>query len=157
MQAYRKLTELRVRERTLILSFYLNPWIFPEFKLGDVGELTFSDCWRYRLGPTNDEGWWRGQCRFSRRAPEWGEFYEVAGDLRLERLASDAWTIIDERTSEETRHFLFYFKDETFECDAAGWSFKVLAASEAITDARTVSLPSGSRVILMPPRSGHKE
>jgi hypothetical protein len=44
-----------------------------------------------------------------------GEFYEVAGDLRLERLPCDAWTLIGERISEEARHFLFYFKDETFE------------------------------------------
>ena len=88
--------EVLVHGSTLILTFYLNPWAFPTFKLGDVGELTFSDCWRYRLGLTNDEGWWRGQCRFSRRAPEWGEFYEVTGDLRLDRLPCDAWTLIGE-------------------------------------------------------------
>jgi hypothetical protein len=119
--------------------------------------LTFSDCWRYRLDRTNDEGWWRGQCRFSRRAPDWGEFYEVAGDLRLERLPIDAWTVIGEQATETTRHFLFYFKDETFECDALGWRFKVPAASEEITGARTVSLPSGSNVVLIPPRSRPKE
>ena len=30
-------------------TLILNPWLFLEFKLGDVGELTFSECWRYRL------------------------------------------------------------------------------------------------------------
>jgi hypothetical protein len=33
--------------------------------------------------------------------------------------------------SETSRHFLFYFKDETFECDAEGWAFKVLKVSDA--------------------------
>ena len=120
--------ELQFQERTLILTFYLNSQLFHEFEEDDKGELTFSDCWRYRLGPTNDEGWWRGQCRFSRCAPDWGEFYEVTGDLRLERLPTDAWTVIGEYTdTTTTRHFLFYFRDETFECDASGWSFEVLA------------------------------
>jgi hypothetical protein len=148
--------ELQVQGWSLVLTFYLNPWVFPQFKPGDVGELTFSDCWRYRLGPTNDEGWWRGQCRFSRRAPEWGEFYEVTGDLRLERIPNDAWTTIGEPTNKETRHFLFYFKDETFECDAAGWNFRVIAGSHEFPGARAISLPSGSSATLIPPRSSHK-
>jgi hypothetical protein len=29
------------------------------------------------LGRTNDEGWYLGQCRFSKVAPTWGEFYHV--------------------------------------------------------------------------------
>jgi hypothetical protein len=149
--------EVRIEERTLVLSFYLNPWVFPGFKRGDVGELIFSDCWRYRLGPTNDEGWWRGQCRFSRRAPDWGEFYEVAGDLRLERLPGDAWTLIAEEAKTETRHFLFYLKDDTFECDATGWTFKALPTTgNPSASWETVSLPSGSSVQLVPPRSRPK-
>jgi hypothetical protein len=149
--------EVQIDGDRLVLTFYLNPWIFPAFKPGDVGELTFSNCWRYRLGPTNDEGWWRGQCRFSRRAPDWGEFYELYGDLRLERLPSDAWTTIGPPSEgQATRHFLFYFKDETFECDAAEWSFRVIAAEEPIRNTRTVTLPSGSAVVIMPPRFQRK-
>src|SRR5260221_7744404 len=81
--------EIRMEEQTLVLTFYLNPYVFSRFKLGDCGELRFPDCWRYRLGATNDEGWWLRQCRFSLLAPGWGEFYEVTGDLRLERLPTD--------------------------------------------------------------------
>lgn len=89
------------------------------------GKLTFSNCWRYRLGPTNDEGWWRKQCRFSLAAPEWGEFYEVTGDLKLEWLPEDAWTVTGE-PGDSTRHFLFYFRDNTLECDADAWRFELL-------------------------------
>jgi len=63
----------------LKLRFLLDPWVYPGFAEGDEAELVFSDCWRSRLGSTNDEGWYRGQCRFSGRAPCWGEFHELEG------------------------------------------------------------------------------
>jgi hypothetical protein len=61
-----------VRNMHLVLSFRLNPWIHSNVSDGDSGELVFQNCGRYRLGDTNDEGWYRKQCRFSEVAPEWG-------------------------------------------------------------------------------------
>jgi hypothetical protein len=61
----------------VVLEFRLNPFQFTQFSEGDCGRLVFRNCWRYRLGGTNDEGWYLGQCRFSKVAPAWGEFYEV--------------------------------------------------------------------------------
>lgn len=150
--------EVSFEGQTLILTFYLNPWIFSDTKLGDVGELRFESCWRYRLGGTNDEGWWLRQCRFSLLAPGWGEFYEVRGDLRLDRLPADAWTLTGSPPAEATsRHFLFYFKDDTFECDAEGWSFRAIPAVDGVLDgAREISLSSGHSVLLIPPRSSPK-
>jgi hypothetical protein len=72
---------------TVSLEFDLNAFMFNAFSEGDQGRLTFSSCSRYRLGPTNDEGWYRGQCRFSKVAPAWGEFYEVTGDLFDEQVS----------------------------------------------------------------------
>jgi hypothetical protein len=40
--------------------------------------------------------------------------------------SEDYWTLVAEPRSTNTRHFLFYFKDETFECDAADWDFRVI-------------------------------
>ena len=146
------MSSVRVEGTGLAVTFYLNPWLFPDFKEGDCGELHFAECWRYRLGATDDEGWWRGQCRFSRRAPDWGEFYEVEGDLRLERLPEDSWILLAE-PSTKTRHFLFYFRDETFECDAGGWSLRVLPAVGGVTAGwRKVTLSSGSSVSDWAPR-----
>jgi hypothetical protein len=108
----------------VLLTFRMNPFQFPEFRPGDVGRLRFSCCKRYRLGSTNDEGWYRGQCRFSKLAPRWGEFYEVKGDLRLAQCPDD-WVHVSPQ-AEGSRHFLFYFRDEEFECDAMDWSFEVL-------------------------------
>jgi hypothetical protein len=101
----------------LILEFALNPWQFKSFSEGDRGRLTFHHCWRYRLGPTNDEGWYLGQCRFSGIAPAWGEFYQVEGDLRLEAAPTD-WIVVGPEPRRPAKHFLFYFRDGTFECDA---------------------------------------
>lgn len=125
--------QLRVEGNDVILSFLLNGFIYPRFNEGDVAELRFHDCCRYRLGRTNDEGWYRGQCRFSGIAPAWGEFYEVTGDLKLDCSPPD-W---DGRSRElewknngevrtGLRHYLFYLRDETFECDATSWSINMV-------------------------------
>lgn len=63
----------------ILLRFLLNPFRFTSFAEEDEGILRFNNFAQYRLGATNDEGWSRGQCRYSKLAPSWGEFYEIAG------------------------------------------------------------------------------
>lgn len=147
--------KVHVEGDTLVVTFYLNPWVFPRFKPGDRGELRFAKCWRYSMEGTNDEGWWRGQCRFSRRAPDWGEFYEVEGDLRLDRLPEGYWTLLADPRSTNSRHFLFYFKDETFECDAADWDFRVIPGGpDATANWQKVTMSSGATIFLVPSEDG---
>lgn len=111
-----------VSGRDVVLRFLLNPFQFTSFAEDDEGMLRFVNCARYRLGATNDEGWYRGQCRYSRLAPEWGEFYEIAGpDPHL--MDPIDWKIVS-GVSNPSRHFLFYFRDETFECIAADWTLQ---------------------------------
>lgn len=102
----------------VILSFDLNPWAF-KAREGERAELVFGDCARWRLGATNDEGWYRGQCRYSGAAPRWGEYYEITGDDPVRDLPED-WVEVSPLTSAH-RHFLFYLRDQTFECMAADW------------------------------------
>jgi hypothetical protein len=113
-------SRVSVDGQDVVLGFILNFERYPQFQEGQLARLRFSDCSRYRLGSTNDEGWYRGQCRFSDVAPAWGEFYELHGDLRLDRVPGQ-WTQGPASLAEPARHFLFYFRDGTFECDAAGW------------------------------------
>jgi hypothetical protein len=101
----------------VVLEFDLNAFRYKRFSEGDRGRLLFRRCWRYRLGSTNDEGWYLGQCRFSKIAPAWGEFYEVDGDLKLES-APDDWIVVGNESRPTAKHFLFYLRDQTFECDA---------------------------------------
>jgi hypothetical protein len=112
--------EIQVTGTTLTLAFLANHYVFPEFVDGQIIRLRFANVWRYAIGRVNDEGWYRGQCRFSRLAPAWGEFYEVSGDLRLKHFDGN-WKVVTESPSGNLRHFLFYFRDETFECDASSW------------------------------------
>jgi hypothetical protein len=106
----------------VLLTFFVNPFQFPQFDTEDRGTIRFTSSSRYRLGGTNDEGWSRGQCRYSSIAPAWGEFYELNGtDSRLDE--PQDWRVVD-RTSNAGRHFLFYLRDHTFECIAKDWKFE---------------------------------
>jgi hypothetical protein len=112
---------VEIEQGDVVLTFLVNPYQFPRFAEEQRLRLRFKNVRKYRLGSTNDEGWYRGQCRFSREAPAWGEFYEVSGDLKLDRCPKD-WHVID-ATRSPGRHFLFYLRDETFECEADDWAF----------------------------------
>jgi hypothetical protein len=126
------------------LTFLLNDMMYPKYETAEKGILRFRNCWRYRLGSTNDHGWYLGQCRFSHLAPEWGEFYEVRGDLFLDFVPDPKtlrthgiqlepkplkWVTIG-APANPSRHFLFYLRDETFECDAADYEFSVVWSAE---------------------------
>jgi hypothetical protein len=108
----------------VLLRFYMNSYAYSGYQEGDVGVIRFVGCWRYRLGGMNDEGWYRGQCRFSRIAPQWGEFYEVKGNLLIEQCPDD-WVKACVSGNRAYRHFLFYFRDNTFECDSLDWEMSV--------------------------------
>jgi hypothetical protein len=107
----------------VVLSFVVNAFQFPQFADGSICSIKFNKAWRYRLGATNDEGWHLGQCRFSKLAPAWGEFYEVSGNLLLESAPQD-W-VITAAPQPESHHYLFYLRDQTFECDAASYQVQL--------------------------------
>jgi hypothetical protein len=109
----------------LVLRFDLNAFLYDEtFTDGELGFLRFHDCSRHRFIPINDHAWYGGQCRFSGLAPAWGEFYEVVGDFR-ETWAGGSWWQPGPYAGapEGQRNFLFYFRDNAFECSARDWSF----------------------------------
>jgi hypothetical protein len=116
------LPAIGVNHGMVTLTFFLNAFVYKGFVEGDRGQIIFRDSSRYRLGRTNDEGWYLGQCRFSRKAPAWGEFYEIDGDLQTDFPGLD-WKVLNPLTPIASRHFLFYFRDNTFECDAEDWEF----------------------------------
>jgi hypothetical protein len=107
----------RIDDCDVVLRFNLNAFEFPEFMVGENGVLPFVNSWRFRLGGANDEGWSLGQCRFSALAPEWGEFYAVVGDSESTKGPED-WVVMQTTSERSGTHFLFYFRDNTFECVA---------------------------------------
>jgi hypothetical protein len=112
---------VKVHGNSVSLEFVANSSQFLRFSDGQRLRLRFTQARRYRLGATNDEGWYRGECRFSRTAPAWGEFYQVSGDLVMNRCPSD-WHIVG--SCPASHHFLFYLRDDTFECEADDWKLE---------------------------------
>lgn len=113
--------EVTVRGSTVRLTFFLNPQA-KEAGEDEEGCLTFERCSMWRLGWTNDEGWYAGHCRYSEAAPAWGEFYELIGGDDLRPKPAD-WCLLTPFTPDQ-RHFLFYLRDSTFERFAAEWRFE---------------------------------
>ena len=116
----------------LRVTFFMNPFQFADYREGDIGEILFEDCSRYRMGTLNDEGWHRGQGRFRRVQHQWGEFYEVRGDLRLDS-SPDDWHLRTQGDGDR-HHYLFYFRDGDFECDARTWDLSVIKAEAEQVD-----------------------
>jgi hypothetical protein len=111
----------------LSLRFYLNPFMYNEVEEDTKAELLFSDCYMFRLGPTNDEGFYRGQCRFSNSGIKWGEFYQLEETDWKEKFPKDEVIIKGHLMNEDDlKHFLFYFRDNTFECVAKQYEYKNL-------------------------------
>ena len=86
------------------------------------GTLNLIDCSRWRWDDTNDHEWYKedGHGRYSGIAPSWGKFYELVGEDPIRDAVP--WEVIQVDTA-TARHFLFYFRDETFEFMAEDWSF----------------------------------
>jgi hypothetical protein len=54
----------------VLLQFNVNAFQFSDFNEGAKGVLRFVNCSRFRLGATNHEGWYLGQCRFTGLTPQ---------------------------------------------------------------------------------------
>jgi len=110
-----------VHEGTELLAHMRpNLYKFKRFKGIASITVTFKNCARYRVTPINDYAWYAGDCRFSGLAPQWGEFYEIAGNTQ-DALDPSPWITAK---GHGTRHFHFYLRDQTLEVKASGWSLK---------------------------------
>ncbi len=117
--------QVTVVDGNVVVTFFVNAFQFPEFTEGTKATIRFKSCQRYRIGSTNDEGWYMGKCRFSKLAPKWGEFYQLTGDSDL-LLAPNDWSVVQPKTGVESmEHYLFYFRDEMFECVARSWEVEL--------------------------------
>jgi len=112
-----------VKESDVSLCFYLNPFIWDEVDAEDKAVLVFHDVYKYAVTGLNDEGWYMGQCRFSKKLP-WGHFYQL-DDSNWQSDFPDDKHVIDTTLANEPdlKHYLFYFRDETFECVAKSYEF----------------------------------
>lgn len=128
--------QVTVVDGDVVVTFFVNAFQFPEFTEGTKATIRFKSCQRYRIGSTNDEGWYMGKCRFSKLAPKWGEFYQLTGDPDLLLLlAPNDWSVVQPKTGGESmEHYLFYFRDETFECVARSWEVELPVINLLVSD-----------------------
>lgn len=115
---------IKIKNSSLFLSFYLNCFAFEGFCNDDIGVLEFHSCVQFRMGSLNDEDFYRYGDQYKEKGIEWGEFYrivELDGNVALD----NPIYIESAYNAEKLNHYLFYFRDEDFECIAAGFKFSI--------------------------------
>ncbi|EPR71293.1 hypothetical protein [Cyclobacterium qasimii] len=115
--------QLEINGDHLIMEILVNHLVFDDFEEGDKAKIIFQYCSIYSLNHCNDEGYYYGQYRTNPNELPWGEFYEIKRGL--DRKFPDPITIVNKET-EGKRHYVFFFKDETFECLADDFALELL-------------------------------
>lgn len=104
---------LQIVEEDLVMDVFLNYFAFDNYSKGDKAKIVFINCSKYSLNTNNDEGYYLGQYRTNPSELPWGEFYEIKGGLN----SSFPEPVVElSNDLNNKRHFIFFFKDETFEC-----------------------------------------
>lgn len=117
--------QIDIEDNDLYLSFSLNHFTDKSLKKGQKGQLIFKDCYIYRLGSVNDEGFSMGQFRYGPEDMKWGGFYELI-ESDWKSTFSDDKVLVNKslKDDDQLKHYLFFFRDETFECIAKGYELK---------------------------------
>lgn len=116
--------KINVVENDVVIQFFLNAFEYDKFSEGDKAKLTFHDCLQYRCGSPNDEGFYIfGQSRYKSLGVKWGEFYLVHGSNWEEDFPDSIF--VSNQAHGVLNHYLFYFKDETFECVAKNYDLQI--------------------------------
>lgn len=106
------------------VRFFLNNLQYGNFDEQNIARLVFHDCLQYRYGSPNDEGFFIfNQSRFKKLGVKWGEFYLVHNS-DWEKVFPDRVHVSDQPL-DGLKHFLFYFKDGTFECIAKDYELLI--------------------------------
>ena len=129
--------ELSVEGIDLVMDVFLNHFVFDNIKEGDKARIRFKNCVEYSLNTCNDEGYFYGQYRTNPNELPWGEFYEIKSGL--DKNFPNPITKI-QNDSKDRRHYIFFFKDETFECLASC----LLYTSPSPRDQRGSRMPSSA-------------
>lgn len=108
--------QLKIDGIDLIVDIYLNYFKFNKYQKGDKVKILFKNCTEYSLNNCNDEGYYYGQYRTNPNELPWGEFYEIKSGLDR-KLPTPIKKI--QNNNLDKKHFIFFFKDQTFECFAS--------------------------------------
>jgi len=124
--------ELQVINSNLIMTIIVNDYVFEGFDEGDKASILFKSCSKYSLNTCNDEGYYYGQYRTNPNELPWGGFYEIKSGLDRE-FPEPIVNLTMENSNK--RHFIFFFKDETFECLADDYEIDFIRRAGIKTNA----------------------
>jgi len=118
--------ELWSGDGTVKLTFFLNSLVYDHIDEGEKGMLEFTSVYAYRLGPRNDEGYYKEQLGNKNNQAPGGEFYELIGSQWYKDFPEDKIIVNEKIPKNELGHFILFLKDETFECIATDFHFSYL-------------------------------
>jgi len=113
-------------ERGVQVIIWMNPSEEHDVLEGEKAEIYFRGAHCFRVGSPNDEGFYRGQCRFSKSGLPWGAFYELHESGWETTFPVDKRIISPASSHANLKHYLWHFHDETFECIAEYYEFRRL-------------------------------
>lgn len=122
------------------MNFLLNSSTYSHIDEGDEGILKFEDVYAYRIAAMNKEGYLAGQFRFNNNNLPWGEFYELKNSEWANDFPNDKIIIDESVNKKKLRHFIFFLKEEIFECLALDYQFKFI---DKISDELEIKYPKG--------------
>ena len=117
--------ELFVEGFQITIKFLLNPFTNDNFEDDEKGELIFFNCHKYSFNDCNDEGYYRGQYRYKTAQLPWGDFYELQTNWKND-FPRDSIVLNEVVDENNLKHYIFFFRDNTFECVAGGYEFRYL-------------------------------
>ena len=125
--------QLSVGSLSVSLEFSLNNLQFDNFKIGDKAKLTFLNCHKFSFNNMNDEGYYMGQYRYKYNELPWGEFYKLETNWKTD--FPRRHTVLNEDINiDKLHHYIFFFKDNTFECVAEKYELSFKLADETRTN-----------------------
>ena len=115
---------LTVENGNVVIKFYLNYFLYEQFSEGDIGKLTFTNCKKFDFNNVNDERYFSGKYRYSENDLPWGDFYKI---LTSENDFPKNPEITEiNRNVKNLNHYIFFFRDNTFECLAENYKFEII-------------------------------
>lgn len=115
--------KLTAEDTSVTIDFFVNYFLFDKFKEGDQARVIFLNCLKYSFNSMNDEGYYMGQYRYKYTDLPWGEFYKLDTNWETDFPARHI-TLTEMTDKERLNHYIFFFKDNTFECVAESYQLE---------------------------------
>lgn len=116
--------EVSITGSNLNLKFLLNPFLWENVKDDEQAELHFNGVLKYRLGGPGSDNF-KDFRYYDEEIDNYG-FYQIKNSNWMRNFPLDEKTVSkDEPNSlkNNSKHYVFFFRDNTFECIADGFKF----------------------------------